>query len=140
MAHKTPREALKEIQIAAQRNPMRMQPKPGSLVDVCIKACAAGLRSPDLTPVQLVADKLQDCAERCLIAMNGVVLPDSNGDIYTLRDELRALLAPLRPAVPPTLNEALDVLRSVTDELDSRVAYNTVGLEAARALLARVPK
>lgn len=91
----------------------------------------------ELTPAQRVAHKLVDHA------LNYLQLAES-GDAGAILDghemgDLRALLAPLRPKVPPTLDEALAVLRNLFDVTHGYDAAKPAH-SAARALFARVQK
>lgn len=84
-----------------------------------------------LTPAQRVADKLVDHAFDYLrLAASGDAGPILNG--HEIGD-LRALLEPLRPAPPPTLEEALQAVRDLTHEL--RCAdKGLVGTERAQVI------
>lgn len=88
------------------------------------------VESPDLTPAQQHADKLLDAARNVLKQV--VELPKG------CRVDLRLLMAAVElvdPPNPPTLEEALDVLRTLVGPAKG---WSSTADEAARKLLARV--
>lgn len=87
-----------------------------------------------LTPVQAAADRLLDSARTLLkqVAEAPVGQRIDFGDLRTLLDELD-------PPKPPTLEEALEVLREFAGSVGVQVPTDS-SYGRARKLLARVPK
>lgn len=132
--------ALLEIRTRCFDLPLGSSPDAGVLAESIYKMAddalnAPPVEAPALTPAQRVADKLVAYAEEHLRDQERLEEGPSE-----YNDALRALLRPLRPASPPTLEEALAALRDVADDMGARIPGPTPAYAAARALLARVPK
>lgn len=95
---------------------------------------------PVLTPAQQNADKLARYMFDFADTLDKLMENDKTWSKYAQakRAEISKLCDLLRPA-PPTLDEALTVLRQITQERH-RAPDNQEGVTAAIKLLARVPK